>query len=936
MRRIIPVAPMLVALAACGSTIRINDATVSFEPYDDAPATGKEPSLPKVDIPYERHVLPNGLTLIVHEDHKAPIVAVNVWYHVGSKDEKPGKTGFAHLFEHLMFQGSENYRDEYFKPFERVGATDMNGTTWLDRTNYFQNVPTTALDMALWMESDRMGHFLNAIDQKLLDEQRGVVQNEKREGENEPYGKVFEALQRASFPEGHPYRWETIGSMEDLKAASLSDAKEWFGRYYGAANVTVVLAGDIDAATAKEKVLKYFGDIPSGPPVARHDSWAAARSESTRAEMQDRVAQVRLYKTWNVPRGGTADAVLLQLGANVLGGSAASRLDARLVHRERIADRVSAYVMEFELASLFLIEADVKREVDPARVEAAIAEELAKLMEQGPTGAEVQRVQTLFAASFVRGVERIGGFGGKADVLAACQVYEGTPECYKRDLQVVSTATPKSVQAALRRWLGQGDHTLTVNPYPRYAVVPSKVERKGGPPTVTQFPDLTFPQIQRGRLRNGMPVILAERHDVPVVQFQMMFDAGYAADQGRKLGTSSFTTGMLNEGTTSLSALEFAARAEDLGARIGAGSGLDASSATLSALKARLGESLDLYADMILRPAFAPAEFKRVQSQWLARIAQEKTEPESMALRVLPPLIYGAGHAYAMPLTGSGTERSISGLTPDDLHTFHREWLRPDNARLLVVGDTTLAEIVPLLDARFGDWRAPATPLPRKNITQVELPARARVFLIDKPDAEQSTIIAGLPAPSSKAANHLEIQTMNAILGGTFTSRLNMNLREAKHWSYGSGASLPGAVGQRPYYLYAPVQSDKTVESIREVAREAREYAGKRPATPDELAKIKARDVRRLPGQYETAAAVLGALVGIVLYERPDDYVQTQRARVEKQTLSDVRAAAAQVLRPEALTWVIVGDLAKIEAGVRKLNFGEVKVLDADGNEVNR
>ncbi|MGH8482706.1 MAG: M16 family metallopeptidase [Nevskiaceae bacterium] len=933
MRRIIPVATLLVALAACGSTMRVGDATVTFEPYDDAPA-GKAPPLGEIEIPYQKHVLPNGLTVIIHEDHKAPVAAVNLWYHVGSKDEKPGKTGFAHLFEHLMFQGSENYRDEYFKPFERVGATDMNGTTWLDRTNYFQNVPTTALDLALWMESDRMGHFLGVVDKKLLDEQRGVVQNEKRQGENEPYGKVFEALQRASFPEGHPYRWETIGSMEDLDAASLADVKEWFGKYYGAANVTLVLAGDIDAATAKEKVQKYFGDIPAGPPVTRLASWTAARTESTRASMQDRVAQVRLYKAWNLPRSGTADAVLLQLGAAVLGGSAASRLDARLVHQDRIADRVSAYVLDFELASVFLIEADVKKDADAARVEAVLEEELGRLLQQGPTPAEVRRVQTLFAASFVRSVERIGGFGGKADVLAACQVYEGTPDCYQRDLRVVAEATPKAVQAALRRWLAQGDHTLTVSPYPRHAVAPSTVNRKGGPPAVTQFPDLAFPRLQRGQLKNGVPVILAERHDVPVVQLQMMFDAGYAADQGRKLGTSSFTTGMLDEGTASLTALQFKARAEDLGARVGAGSGLDTSTATLSALKARLGESLDLYADMILRPAFAPDEFKRVQGQWLARIAQEKTEPDSMALRVLPPLIYGAGHAYAMPLTGSGTERSIASLTPDDLRAFHREWLRPDNARLLVVGDTTLAEIVPLLDARFGRWQAPDAPLPKKNVAPVPLPAQARVFLIDKPEAEQSVIIAGLPAPSSKAADHFEIQTMNAILGGTFTSRLNMNLREDKHWSYGAGASLPGAIGQRPYFLYAPVQSDKTIESIREVAREAREYVGKRPATPDELAKIKARDVRRLPGQYETAAAVLGALAGIVLYERPDDYVQTLRARVERQTLEQIRAAARQVLKPEALTWVIVGDLARIEAPIRKLNLGPVRVLDADGNEL--
>jgi zinc protease len=936
MHRIIPVATAAVALtllAACAG-LNLEGARIVLEPYDESTAVAKAPPLPAIDIPFRREILPNGLTLVVHEDRKAPIVAVNVWYHVGSKDEAPGRTGFAHLFEHLMFQGSENYRDEYFKPFEEVGATDMNGTTWLDRTNYFQNVPTTAVDLALWMESDRMGHFLGAVDQKVLDEQRGVVQNEKRQGENRPYGQVWERLQLASFPEGHPYRWTTIGSMEDLEAASLDDVKAWFRTWYGAANVTLVLAGDIDFDTAREKVLKYFGHIPAGPPLARRTEWVAARTASTREVMQDRVAQVRIYRTWNAPRDYSRDADLLSLATRILGGSRTSRLYERLVHRDRIADNVSARVLSFELASLVFIQADVKAGVDPAQVEAAIDQELKQFIERGPTAAEVRRAQTAVEAGFLRGIERIGGFGGKADVLAAAQVYTGNPAAWRESLGRMLAATPAELRQVTARWLAQGDHTLTVEPYPAFTTLESAVDRSKGVPKVAEFPDLSFPALQRARLKNGMEVVLAERHDVPLVSIEVQFDAGYAADIGRTLGTSSFTTAMLDEGTTSMSALQIATRAEELGARISTGSGLDTSSVSLSALKARLPESLALLADVTRNPSFDESEFDRLRGQWLAGIAQEKTDPVSLALRTVPPLLYGKDHPYAIPFTGSGTEESIQSLQPSDLRDFHRAWLRPDNARILVAGAVTLSELVPALDRVFGDWKAPAAPRSPKNIAGVTLPEKARVFLIDRPGSQQSVIIGGLLAPSGLDPKHIEIGTMNSVFGGTFTSRLNMNLREDKGWSYGARSLIPGAVGQRPYLLYAPVQTDKTAESIGEILKEVRGYVGRSPARRDEIGKIKAKDVRSLPGRYETIGAVLDTVSSIVLYGRPDDYVETLKERIEAQNDDDIRAQAREILRPDRITWVIVGDLAKIEAPVRRLNLGEVRVLDTDGKVV--
>jgi predicted Zn-dependent peptidase len=885
----------------------------------------------EVRIPYEKFVLDNGLTLIVHEDHKAPVVAVSIWYHVGSKDEKPGRTGFAHLFEHLMFQGSEHYNDEYFKPFELVGATDMNGTTWLDRTNYFQTVPKTALDLALWMESDRMGHLLGVIDQARLDEQRDVVKNEKRQGENEPYGRVFEALQRASFPEGHPYRWETIGSMEDLEAATLEDVHEWFKTYYGAANATLVLAGDITPAEARAKVEKYFGHIPPGPPLSRLEAWVAPRQHSSREVMQDRVAQARIYRTWNVAQRGTTDAELLEVAARIFGQGKTSRLYQRLVYRDQIADSAAAYPMIFELAGMFLIQADVKVGVDPVVVEQAIEEELARFLKEGPTKAELERAKIEIESDFIRGIEKVGGFAGKAGVLAECEVYDGDPGCYRTSLAIQKGATPEQVRVAAQRWLAQGDHTLLVVPFGQYKTAESQVDRKAGVPQVAEFPEIDFPRLERARLKNGIEVVLASRPGIPLIHVELLFAGGSAADRGRPMGTASFTYGMLDEGAGGMDALQIAEKADLLGAQIYAASGLDFGYVGVSALSARIDDSLDLLATLVRKPEFPEKEIERVRKQWLASIAQEKTQPFGIGLRLLPPLLYGEGHPYAIPFSGSGTEDSIQSLKREDLVAYHRDFVRPDNARVLVAGDTTMAAILPLLEKHFGSWRAPASPRPAIEVPTVAPPAQPRVYLIDRKEAPQSLILAGLLAPSTMAPNATEIGTMNAILGGSFTSRINMNLREDKHWTYGAGISLSNARGQRPWFVYAPVQADKTAESIAEIQREIAEYIGDKPATAEEIDKIKARDVRSLPGAYETIRAVQGALRFILQFDRPDDWIQGSKARIEGQTPEAIRAAAREVIRPDSLTWVVVGDLSKIEGAVRALQLGAVQVLDENG-----
>lgn len=888
---------------------------------------------PRIDIPYEKFELKNGLTVIVHEDHKAPIVAVNVWYHVGSKNEKPGKTGFAHLFEHLMFNGSENFNNDYFQALERIGATDLNGTTNEDRTNYFQNVPVSALDTVLWLESDRMGHLLGSIDKAKLDEQRGVVQNEKRQGENEPYSLSDELITKAVFPAHHPYSHTVIGSMEDLNAASLDDVKEWFKTYYGPANAVVVIAGDIDTKTALAKVEKYFGAIPSGPPVTHFDKWIAPRTGEQRQVAQDRVPQARLYKVWNVPGIGTAENDYLNLASDILVSDKASRLYKRLVYDEQIATDVGAFMDQREIGSLFIVQVTAKPAGDLAAIEKAVNEEMQKLFVVPPAQDELDRVRTQIFAQFIRGAERIGGFGGKSDILARSEVFEGSPDAYKKSLDRIAAANPADIQTTARRWLSDGSYTLEIHPFPNFATTQTAVDRKQMP-TPGAGPEPRFPVMQRGKLSNGMEIIVAERHTVPVVNLNLLVDAGFAADQFAQPGTAALAMNMLDEGTKTKNSIEISKELASLGATLSSGSNLDTSIVSLSTLKSTLDRALPLYSEVLLNPAFPQADFERLKKLQIAAIQREKVHPIEMALRVFPKLLYGPTHAYGNPYRGSGTEESVAKLTREDLIKFHSTWFKPNNATLVVVGDTTLAEIQPKLEALFSGWRSGTVP--EKNIATTPLPSKQVVYLIDKPGAIQSVILAGVLAPPKSNPDELSIESMNTVLGGAFISRLNMNLREDKHWSYGAGSFLPNARGQRLFLAYAPVQTDKTKESVVEVGKELRGILKDKLITADELSMAKTNLTQSLPGIWETNTAVGDAIKEIVEFRLTPDYYSTYAGKIKALSVTNLNEAATKVVRPESLVWVIVGDREKIEKGIRELNLGEVRLIDTDGNALGR
>jgi zinc protease len=634
---------------------------------------------------------------------------------------------------------------------------------------------------------------------------------------------------------------------------------------------------------------------------------------------------------WNVPQFGSADADYLDLVSACLGQGKTSRLYKRLIYDDQIASDVTVYNDSREIGGQFVIQVTARPGHSVEELEREIHEELARFFKDGPTPAELQRVQTQYLASFLRGVERIGGFGGKSDQLAQYAVYTGNPDGYKVTLQRVRVATAEDLRSVASRWLADGVYIADVLPFPDYKAASTGADRSKAPELGTP-PELRLPKLQRATLSNGLQVILAERHDVPLVNLWMATDAGYAADQFAMAGTAKLTGTLLIDGTRTRNALEINDQVASLGAELEGSSNLDFCYLRLSALKSKLDPSLDLFADVILNPSFPEADFKREQKLQLDTIEQEQKEPISMALRVFPRLLYGTGHAYGNPLTGSGTTASVQKITRDDLVKFHQAWFRPNNSTLVVVGDTTLAEMTPKLESLLAGWKSGEVPV--KNVSAVQLAARPAIYIVDKPDASQSVILAGHVGPPPNTPQEIAFRAMNDDLGGTFSSRLNMNLREDKHWAYGAGRVLMRARPQRPFIVYAPVQTDKTKESLAEVNKEVRAILADRPVTGEELAQIQAYETLRLPGSRETLDSVGSSITDLVQFRWPDDYYNTMTGKIRALKTTDLDAAAKQVIHPDNLIWVVVGDRAKIEAGIRELGIGEIRHIDADGNPI--
>ena len=894
-----------------------------------------------VQLGYQTFTLDNGLTVIVHEDRKAPIVAVASWFNVGSKDEPTGRTGFAHLFEHIMLFNGTEHIPNLIEPLRNVGATNWNGTTWFDRTNYFETVPTQALDLALYIESERMGYLLGALTQGPLDAQRGIVQNEKRQGDNQPYGLSEYAQLEALFPEDHPYRHSTIGAMADLDQASLEDVRQWFRDNYGPNNAVLVLSGDIDVAQARPLVERYFGTIPRGaqnvPAAADVPTLPAPINEV----MHDRVSNTRIERSWVVPGQGHADEVDLAIAGQVLGGLASSRLDRILVRDEQSAIAVTAGLQPFQRLSFFSVTVDVKPGVDADMVTRRLDEIMAELIANGPTEDEIQRVATTQIAQSTFAIEQVGGFTGATWQLGDGFIMTGDPAYFRNNLLEYGTATPASVREAMQRWLTRPAHTLRTEPGEREPYEESVATRRppadNSPPTarprdpmpaVGEIADLDFPAVERATLSNGIEVVYANRRAIPATLVAIDFDAGVAADPQGAFGTQRLMLALLNTGANGRDAMEIAEQQERLGATIATAGTIDRSSATLTALSANLPLSLDLFADVVMRPDFEEGEVARLRNQQIAAVAAELTQPNGLAQRALPPLIYGANHPYGRAASGLGTAESVGAIDRNALVAFHQTWIRPETARIFVVSDRPLSEVRSLLDARFGSWQGAATPAGRKDFSAPIPVPRSRIVVVDRPQSPQSVIYAGNVLPTSGTDDTLVLAAANEVLGNGFLSRLNTEIRERRGWSYGLGGNAQLREYRMPYIINAPVQSDRTGDSIRVLRQMINDFRGSAGVTPAEHERTVNGNIRQLPGAFETAGAVLNALRQNDLYNRPDDYWERVASRYRAMTAAQMDQAGRAVIDPSQFVWVVVGDASVVRPQLQGLGL-DIEVVQS-------
>ncbi|MFU7528856.1 M16 family metallopeptidase [Qipengyuania sp. ASV99] len=918
----------------------------------NASATDLAELVAQVQIPYEEFELENGLTVIVHTDRKAPIVGVAVWYNVGSKDEPAGQTGFAHLFEHLMFNGSENAPADYFQYLQEMGATDYNGTTNFDRTNYFQTVPRPALERALWLESDRMGYLLGAVTQEKLDNQRGVVQNEKRQGDNQPGGLVFYEILETLFPDGHPYQHSVIGSMADLDAASMETVQNWFRDNYGPNNATLVLAGDISAEEARPLVERYFGPIARGPVNTPAAAEVPTLEAPVRTVMRDAVAATSISLYWPAPGITSEELTALSVGADVLGGLLSSRLDQILVREEQLAVGVSAGNYDFQRVGVLNVSATLRDGVELEVLEKRLNEIIAQYIAEGPTADEVRRSATSDLAGTIRGLEQVGGFGGKAVALARGEVLAGDPGFAVKQLEVLASITPETVKAAMERWMTRPAFTLVLEPGERDAeyeeaasvaaeadnaserdrsaeTITVTVERPA--PPIDSVPQLDFPEFQRTTLANGMQLTYAQRDAVPATYVTMSFNAGSAADPVDMRGLESLTLGLYDEGTASMTSQQIAEARERLGVNISMGGGDDRSTFTLSALSANLAPSLDLYRQILREPAFNAADLERVKAQTITGIRQEMRSPSGIAQRTIGTELFGTQAPYG----GISTVESVSAITRDDLVTFKDTWIRPDNGEVFVISSLPLDEIVMQLNAAFGDWSAPGVPKGEKDFST--LPAETsdggRIVLINRPNSPQSFILGAQVTPlDASDPGYVDFTNANNSLGGNFLARLNMNLRETKGWSYGVRGGTQARENTVIYAISGGVQADRTGDSLAELVRETTTFLTTNGVTADELARNVASEIGELPGSFETSSAVLGAMEAIALFDRPDDYYETLVGKYTAQTTESLDAAARAALDVEDFIWVVVGDAEAVMPQLESLGM-PIERREMEGTE---
>ncbi len=897
-------------------------------------ASAQQSGVPEIKL--EKYTLANGLQVIFHQDMKLPAVNVNLWYHVGSKNEKPGRTGFAHLFEHMMFQGSKHVEGEFLGLAERAGANlrtgGVNGTTSNDRTNYFETVPSESLEYALWLESDRMGFLLDGLTEEKLSNQRDVVKNEKRQGENQPYGRAFSIIFEELFPAEHPYAHSVIGSMDDLSAATLDDVKQFFRTYYTPNNATLAIVGNFDPAKAKVLIQKYFGPIPAGPALERPKLLPIALDAEKRIAVSDRVPQSRVYLTFPAAAYFQPDQAELDLASSVLADGKTSRLYKSLVYEKQLCSDVNTFNFALESAGAFFVIATARPGKTLAEIETAVDAEIRKLATEGPTAGEIEAAKAKRELEFVNGLQRIGGFGGKADIINTYNTFLGSPDLFGADLARFRKVTPADVKAATARYLDtQKRLVVSYEPEASGRADAQEFDRTK-PPAFGERAAFAPPVPKTKTLANGLTVVVVERHELPSVSAALVTKTGSAADPVGKPGLAWMTAEMLDEGTTSRSALQLSAELDRLGSTLGTSGGTESSTVSIGSLTRNLDATVSLMADVALHPSFPAEELERQRQQRLDSILQESQNPAAAAGLTFPKLLYGADHPYGHP-TG-GTKASIEALTAPELKAFHETNYRPGSSALIFVGDVTLDQAVALAEKQFGSW-AKGTAA-KVTLPDVKGPAENVVYLMDRQDAPQSQIRIGALGLARTSEDYYAVEVMNTILGGAFASRLNLNLREDKGYSYGAFNGFTFRTLGGYWASSAGVKSEVTKESLVEFTKELRGIAGERPVTADEMAQAKSNLIRGYAQRFEADGQVAGEIGTAWVYGLPLETLGKYESMIDAVTPEQVAAVAKKYIDPARTVILIVGDRAKIEQPVRSLNLGRVVLLGADGKPVTQ
>jgi len=901
------------------------------------------------EIHYESYKLSNGLQVLLHEDHKLPIVAVDIWYHVGPVKERAGRTGFAHLFEHMMFEGSKHVGEKaHFKNLEAAGATDINGTTDFDRTNYFETVPANRLETALWLESDRMGFLLDTLDRAKLTNQRDVVRNEKRQGEGRPYGIVDEEAYHQLFPKTHPYYANVIGSHADVEAARLNDVREFFTQYYAPNNATLAIAGDYDPASIRTLIEKYFGPIPEGPAVKLSPVETPPITAERRVVVTDTVQLPKVILAWLSAPALTQGDANADLTASILGHGKSSRLYRELVYKQQIAQSAACFNRSMSLVSAFECQLIAKPGVTPEKLEAEAEKVIDAFAESGPTHEEVEWARNKEETELISGLQRLGGFGGIADLLNYYNQYTGDPGFLPKHLALYDAVTPAGAQTYAKSTLGK-DQRVVVYGVPGKKVlddVPRSPEdtdanvkitpqhtpefeaaqawRATPPPPGPERP-LVLPKPTVFTLGNGLTVYLVERHELPIVSLQLLTLAGAAANPPGRPGLAGITAALLTEGTTKRSAEEIANQAALLGTDINASSGSDNALLGMSLLSRHVQGGIDLLADAVLHPAFPAAELERIRTNRLTSLLQQQDNPVQLGLRAGALNLFGAASPYGYDALG--TTASLHAITREDVETFHASHYGPKSSLLELTGDVTPAEARKLAEESFGKWTSRAEP---ETVPPAPSAPERRILLVDKPGTPQTALIAYGVGVVRSAPDYPAAEVMNSMLGGLFSSRINMNLREVHGYTYGAWSQFSFNRGTGPFISQALVRTDVTAPATREMFKELDEIRTK-PLTDAELRLAKDSIIRSLPGDFESADRVNRQLANLWLYGLPQDYYTKLPARIDGVTSADAQAAAAKYIHPENLLVIEVGDKAKIESGLKDLKLGPVETWSESG-----